>query len=436
MHRGHEWLESRRSPGGATITRMPPFSRLVGAGLTALVALLSFVSAQTRDALPPWTPGTLDIHHIATGQGNSTFFVLPDGTTMLVDAGAATAVGRAPIAPPVPDGSRSAGEWIARYVARMAPPGRVVVLDYALITHFHGDHMGFVSAGAPRSAHGDYQLAGITDVAERVPIRRVIDRGWPDYDYPEPLTDPSVANYRRFLEARQRADGLAVERFGVGRADQIRLVRDAGRYPAFEIRNLHANGDVWTGEGDATTRIVPPLDTVPKEDWPIENHCSLAFLLRYGAFSYYTGGDLQGVPPDGYPAWHDQETPIARAIGGPVDVVVIDHHGSIEPANAIFLATLRPRVAIVPAWSTTHPAPVVLKRLLNRRIYADPRDIFVLEFRDATKAAIGPRAEQVASDHGHVVVRVAPGGATYQVFVLDEASYGVLSTQEPYASGR
>jgi len=412
--------------------------RSLGAGLMALAALVSDVSAQTPAALPPWTSGTLDIHHIATGQGNSTFFVLPDGTTMLVDAGAATPVGRAPMAPPVPDGSRSAGEWIARYIERMAPPGWAVALDYALITHFHGDHLGFISAESPRSAHGDYQLAGITDVAERVPVRRVIDRGWPDYDYPEPLTDPSVANYRRFLQARRQTDGLVVERFRPGRSDQIRLVRDPAHYPSFELRNLHANGDVWTGAGDTTMRIVPALEAVRKEDWPVENHCSTALLLRYGAFSYYTGGDLQGVPPDGYPAWHDQETPIARAIGGPVDVVVIDHHGSIEPANALFLATLRPRVDIIPAWSTTHPAPVVLKRLLNRRIYAEPRDIFVLEFRDETKAAIGPRAEQVASDHGHVVVRVRPGGASYQVFVLDDRSESdaVLGTHGPYASGR
>jgi len=28
--------------------------------------------------LPAWTPGTLDIHHISTGRGNSTLFVLPD----------------------------------------------------------------------------------------------------------------------------------------------------------------------------------------------------------------------------------------------------------------------------------------------------------------------------------------------------------------------
>lgn len=409
------------------------------AGLVVLaaapsLALASAVLGQTPATLPPWTPATLDIHHLATGQGNATFFVLPDGTTMLLDAGAAPP----PIATPRPDASRSAGEWIARYVTRMAPPGRDAGIDYALLTHFHADHMGFVSEDSPTSVHGDYQLAGITDVAEHVPIRLMIDRAWPDYDYPVPLDHPSIGNYRRFLEARQRSGGLRVERFAPGRSDQLRLVVDPAAYPAFEIRNLHANGDVWTGTGDQVARIVPPLETVPEEDWPTENHSSLAFLLRYGPFSYYTGGDLQGVPPDGYPAWHDQETPIARAIGGPLDVVVIGHHGSIEPANAFFLKTLRPRVHIVPAWSRTHPAPVVLKRLLNRRIYTEARDIFVLQFHDETKATIGSRAQQVASNHGHVVVRVAPGGASYRIFVLDNRteSRDVVSIHGPYPSGR
>ncbi|NNK63028.1 MAG: hypothetical protein HKO98_07420 [Gemmatimonadetes bacterium] len=420
-------------------TSYPRTARLAAA--LALVSLFTFAAAapgQESTTLPPWTPGTLDIHHIATGQGNSTFFVLPDGTTMLVDAGAPTLPGQAPIADPRPDGSRSTGEWIARYVRRMAPAGREPEIDYALLTHFDRDHMGAVSDRSPWSAGEAYRLAGITDVAERVPIRAVLDRGWPDYAYPAVIDNPSVANYRRFLEVRERSDGLRVERFVAGRSDQIRLLRDPAAYPAFEVRNLFVNGDVWTGDGDAVTRIVPPLETVPREDWPTENHSSLAFLLRYGGFSYYTGGDLQGVPPDGYPDWADQETPIARAIGEPVDVVVIGHHGSIEPANAFFLATLRPRVSIVPAWSKTHPAPVVLKRLLNERIYPEARDIFILEFRDETKAAIGGRAERVASDHGHVVVRVAPGGGSYQVYVLDNRTEpgAVLGTHGPYGSGR
>jgi hypothetical protein len=74
----------------------------VRAAFIAAVALIAIVSsgpiAQTTaprqafptspgDALPPWSPSTLDIHQIATGRGNSALTIFPDGTTMLVDAG-------------------------------------------------------------------------------------------------------------------------------------------------------------------------------------------------------------------------------------------------------------------------------------------------------------------------------------------------------------
>jgi len=53
-----------------------------------------------------------------------------------------------------------------------------------------------------------------------------------------------------------------------------------------------------------------------------------------------------------------------------------------------------------------------------------------------TKAATGARAAEVASDHGHIVVRVEPGGARFWVLVLDDAaeSYRVTSVYGPYVS--
>ena len=59
--------------------------------------------------------------------------------------------------------------------------------------------------------------------------------------------------------------------------------------------------------------------------------------------------------------------------------------------------------------------------------YPDQRDIFVTLFRDATRAA------RVASDHGHVVLRVERGGARYWVLVLDDAveSYRIASVVLP-----
>src|SRR5262245_46270934 len=85
------------------------------------------------ETLTPWTPGTLDLHQISTGRGNAAFFRFPDGTTMLLDAG--NAGEGVAYTEPRPDGSRSAGEWISRYITHMVG-GSDVRLDYAVLTHF------------------------------------------------------------------------------------------------------------------------------------------------------------------------------------------------------------------------------------------------------------------------------------------------------------
>ena len=72
---------------------------------------------QVGGHLPPWTPGMLDIHQISTGRGNSALFILPDGTTLLVDAGAAG--DGLPETDPHPNATRTPGAaWIVRYLKR------------------------------------------------------------------------------------------------------------------------------------------------------------------------------------------------------------------------------------------------------------------------------------------------------------------------------
>jgi glyoxylase-like metal-dependent hydrolase (beta-lactamase superfamily II) len=88
--------------------------------------------------------GTLDIHQINTGRGNSTFFVFPDGTTMLLDAGSG-----APPPPrgtaPRPDASRGAWRMDRSLRAAHARTRASPHIDYGYITHFHSDHLGSVS---------------------------------------------------------------------------------------------------------------------------------------------------------------------------------------------------------------------------------------------------------------------------------------------------
>ncbi len=356
----------------------------------------------------------LDIHQISTGRGNSALFIFPDGTTLLVDAGAAA--DGLPQTDPHPDPSRTPGGWIARYIGRHAPAG-TAGLDYALITHFHADHFGQVVPSSPSSKTGSYRLSGITEVDESFPIRVLIDRGWPDYSYPSPSTDATMANYRRFVEARTQA-GMKIERFQPGSASQIHLLKDGSKHPSFEVRNIIGNGELWTGEGVATRQLFPSLESLAAADRPNENMCSLGFRLRYGRFRYFTGGDLPGTPDPGFPAWHAPEASAAPVIG-PVDVHVVNQHGSMGEESELFLRELRSTVLIVPSWAASHPAPDVLKRIMNSRLPPSPRYVFATDLREATRIVIGQRVNQLAGPAGHIVVRVDADGEHYRVFVLD-----------------
>ena len=111
------------------------------------------------DILPPWTEGTLDIHQINTGKGNSSLLILPDGTSLLVDAGwLGDERGRSAArgTPQKPDATRNPGEWIARYARHfLAATGRSEpTIDYALLTHFHDDHMGNLNPRAKQAPGG------------------------------------------------------------------------------------------------------------------------------------------------------------------------------------------------------------------------------------------------------------------------------------------
>jgi hypothetical protein len=75
--------------------------------------------------LPEWKEGYLDLHHINTGRGNAAFFVFPDGTTMVLDAGEldptnarTTSKRNTPIRP---DDSKHPYEWIVQYIKQVAP---------------------------------------------------------------------------------------------------------------------------------------------------------------------------------------------------------------------------------------------------------------------------------------------------------------------------
>jgi beta-lactamase superfamily II metal-dependent hydrolase len=402
--------------------------------MLAALLLPCAAGAQTvGEPLPPWSPGILDIHQIGTGRGNAALLVFPDGTSLLVDAGDGNPDPPAG-ANRVPDGSRSAGEWIARYARRMLSHQADPAIDYGLLTHFHGDHMGGVGPATPTEPGGEYRLTGITDVVSHMPIRTMLDRGWPDYTYPRPLDNAMMDNYRAFLEVEGARRGMTVERLEPGRADQIVLRHDPDRYPNFTVRNVAANGEVWTGAGDGTHNHFPALADIPREDWPTENECSLAIRVSYGAFDFYTGGDMPGQPAPGLPSWQNVERPVAEAVGA-VDVAVANHHGIGDTTIPFFVRSLRPRVWIVPSRMAGHPDRFVFARMSSTRLYDGPRDIFSVTTQDATRQVV-VQLRELDSEQGHIVVRVESGGARYRVIILDDSDENdtIKAIHGPYAA--
>ncbi|WP_404713685.1 MBL fold metallo-hydrolase [Sphingomonas sp. MMS24-J13] len=427
---------------------------LVASGIPALL-LAAGTPAPTSAApravngLPPWSRGYLYIHHISTGRGNANYLVFPDGTTMLIDAGETDpkyAESAPPLKafPPVPDGRHSAAYWIADYIRQFAPAGRPVKLDYALITHFHGDHMGTITPDRPMSPTGAYRLTGIAELAELIPVTTLVDRVAPTYDYPVDLrkcaapggplgsNGLSLANYLNFADYRLK-HGQAVVGLKPGALDQIRLEQPAA-FANFHIRNIASNGIIWTGARDETRYYIPKgAETACDFD---ENPYSTVLTFTYGRFRYYSGGDIPGVPDEGDSSWRDVETPVS-AVVGPVDVMLLDQHGKSDAVNENILRNLAPRVMVEENWLSTMPGKEAVNRMASKALYPGQRDVFSIGMAAETRAEIGPIMDSIYKSYGgHVVVRVAPGGDQYEVFVLDDKNgrREVIKKFGPYQS--
>ncbi len=414
--------------------KLPNFQfRLVIFTLVMFFLLTGKVSlpAQVGQQMPAWSEGYLDIHHINTGKGECAFFILPDATTMLLDAGAS---GRPKprVTDQRPNDSRTPGEWITRYILHMMKDRKEKKLDYVLITHFHDDHMGRATQSSKVSKKGGYLLSGITEVNDYIPFGKMVDRGWPYYDWPVPMGERFLGNYLKFLNWHIDNNKSKVEQFKVGHNDQFVLLKNPGKYQNFEVRNIAANGHVWTGTGSNSRNHFPPLESLDKRQYPGENMNSIAFRLSYGKFDYFNGGDITTGAPG---SWQDIETPVGL-VTGPVDVCLANHHAYFDAMGHSFLQAVRPRVHIIQAWSPSHPSPSVIARMMSEWTYPGPRDVFSTNTMEETVVVIGDRMNEMKSKQGHIVIRVQPGGDSYMIYILDdtEESLEIIAVHGPYES--
>ena len=74
--------------------------------------------------------------------------------------------------------------------------------------------------------------------------------------------------------------------------------------------------------------------------------------------------------------------------------------------------------------------------MYSERLYPGPRDVFATNMLEANHLVIGPLLDRLKSAQGHIVVRVAPGGDTFHVIILDDSAetYRVKAIHGPYQS--
>lgn len=396
--------------------------------------------------LPQWKEGWLDIHSINGARGEAFWYIFPDGTTLLVDAGGElprerVAVERYCLASkPSPD--ISCGAVVADYIEHFNPAAAKGGIDYMMISHYHADHFGLLpenpdSAGVPIPVHpeGGFREVSVTEVGSRLPVGMVIDRGDPE-NHPSRTTvtkahERRYRNYQQYLAWTAAANGTVHETFAVGRDNQVVLRHHPGKYDC-SLFGLAGGGKFWTGEGNQVDSTwFPPKEEILQYNVS-ENVYSLAFHLRYGKFDWFAAGDLMYKRRD-QQAWQDAEAPVARVMGK-VEAMKMCHHATKEAGSKELLGVLQPDVAVAGVRNDIQPDVKTVRRLFK----ASPDVQFFCTNLDPRCDSLlrenGIDPSTFACTEGHVVLRVAPGGDRYWVFVLDDTDqlYRIRSVHGPY----
>ena len=394
--------------------------------LSFLLSYSAFAQVASDTTSIEWKEGYLDIHHILTGSGDCAFVVMPDGTNMIVDAGDIGDRKLRKFGYPLkstnqyPNDSITAAQRIIQYIRQVYPKNNNPIINYALLTHYHDDHIGGITANTKVAAHGGYKLSGITELGDSLRIRNLIDRKYPYYDYPTDLSiayqdEPSIfLNLIKFISYQQRKNGMEAAQLWPGSRTQIILKNKMSSYPNFFVRGVKANGTIWTGKGEETKTYFTP-DSVLKNGKFNENPLSLAIKISYGNFDYFTGGDNTGLQGFGMPQWFDVETPMAKAVGN-VEVTTLCHHGCRDAVNDNFLNYLNPQTIVHQTWSSNHPG----EEVLHRMIYKEIKNVFATNILDETRTTLGFwLTNTYKSIFGHIIIRVLPGGNKYYVLIAE-----------------
>ena len=372
---------------------------------------------------PLWQEGYLDIHMINSARGECSFLILPDGTTLVVDAGEITpTTGDYPISQ-LPSVDIRPTTTYARYIKNYLPEGKSWI-DYCHISHFHNDHFGDPGIKGETNPIG-YRKIGPMALYDQIPFKNVLDRAYPDY-VEDSKTAPIdhtwlIEDWKTLIKWGEENGKIQGARFEVGQ-EQIKLLYNKAKYSNFYTMNICGNGYGYYIKSGATT----PKKNGSKSD--SGNPSSCGFYIRYGDFDYVSAGDVTSAPQNRM-AYYFRDC----ADGHKLDAIKGGHHLSGNSYGGQMEAYMFPDVILNQNFYKKQPDV----DLLNNKIFPIiGAEVYTINAHPEALIEYADTYAKISGYNGHIVLRVAPGGASYYVYMLDATNfeYRVKSIHGPYTS--
>ncbi len=364
-----------------------------------------------------WSEGELDIHTISTGRGECLFFILPDGTTMVVDAGEfSRESSEYKNVLQRPNASIRPTKVYGDYIKHFLPRGKSAI-DYMHISHFHMDHMGNLEKEYAKDESGTYTLAGVTALYHHIPFMEANDRAYGNYDglKVSSMSEAALANWRKFVDYQVARKALRASQFKVGAVNQFALKYNAAAYPTFRIENVCANCCIW--KNNQAVDIY-----AQKGAAKAENAASCGFVIRYGDFDFFTAGDIGD--------YYDYEYAVAEVVGQ-VEATKAHHHLSPHSNREKAQNVIKPKVLVATSFYVREIQPDKDK---FGYITEGGCDIYCTSVGESLLTMFPTYYAKCEATSGHIVIRVAKGGESFKVYTLDDMSsdYKVKSISDTY----